>query len=481
MLRYSEKTFGKVLLNYFVSFICILSSVLIWFFQNYHGYELLYTQPLLYLIVFIFVYSTIIFEDNTRLFFIILSGVSAIRYVLLPLLISFTEYYGGRSIVEPSSDSFFKAILLMNYELLITALFIKIMEVRRNSKINTTDSNIKNQTFKLDHHHIGYIFFILFTLIGITFFPSVLSFINIIVPSSLSNNVEPSFIQNFILYCIIVSKQLIFIMLLKRMYKKYKLKKNRIYISISFIISLVNIFIYFGTNRSDIIISAIVSFLLLYKLFGKIVKKYIIVGLVILFFLVAIVSGARNYISISNGSNSIIDITDTFQVYTGGVYNVAIAIETKDYFPSSNDLSVLFFDIFRPMIGVNLLVKNLPFSYSNIFYNKRMWLNVDRRSQIIPMIGQGNLFFGFFLAPLFGMLLIRIYYYFEKILNNTNNLEIYYFLTLVVVRFGFFMGQNTMNIINDMSMNLVLFIMVYQINFTLHKILGKKSYQIKYR
>lgn len=255
------------------------------------------------------------------------------------------------------------------------------------------------------------------------------------------------------------------------MYILYNKKKNSIYVFLSFIFVLINMFIYFGTNRSDIIISAIASFLLLYKLFGRVTKNYLILGVVSLILIISIVSGTRSNASISE--NRLTGITDTFQVYTGSVYNVAIALETKDFFPEANNLGVLFFDIFRPMIGINFLIKNLSFEYSNIFFNRRMWLNVDRRSQILPMIGQGNLFFSFLLAPLFSIFFIRLFYYFEKIMLKTKNLEIYYFFTLVVVRLDFFMRQNTMNMINDMSMNLVLFLVIFLFNQSLNSMLSK--------
>lgn len=476
MLRYKNKSYNRMFLNLLIAFICILSAVIILFFQNHNGYELLFTQPIVYLIVFGLVFSEIITKDKTRLFFIVLAGTSGIRYVLLPLLIALTGYYGGRSIVEPSSTSFFNAILLMNYELIIVASFIKIMEIKRARKKIERNTECSIFKFDLRNYHFGYFLFNTFTIIGILLFPSVLLSINFITPNSLLHSIEFSFVQNLIIYCIIVLKQLIFVISVKRMYRLYTRKNNSIYVLLSFVFALINTFVYFGTNRSDIIISAIVSFLMLYKLFGKITRKYFVIGGISLALLIFVVSGARSHMSISGGENRLVDIADTFQVYTGGVYNVAIALETKDYFPEANDLSVLFFDIFRPMIGVNVFIKDLPFEYSNIFYNRRMWLHVDRRSQILPMIGQGNLFFGFILAPVFALILLKIYYYFEKKINRTNSMEIYYFLTLVIVRFGFFMGQNTMNIINDMSMNLVLFIIVFTFNKSINRILFKKSY-----
>lgn len=463
---------SRITLNLFVASLCLTAAIIIFFNQNYKGYELLFTQPIIYSLVFVLIFSKIITEDKTRLFFIVLASISGIRYVTLPFFVTVSGYYGGRSLVEPSSTSFNTAILLMNYELIVVAITIKISEVLKNSK-TSIQGNI--QEFKANTPGLGYVIFFIFTLFGILLYPSTLSNLNFISPSVTVENIEISGVENIISYCITVSKQLIYIMLIKRLYLKFQINKRSSVIFLAFLVSLINISIYFGTNRSDIVISAIVSFLVLYKLFGRKTIKYFFIGGIILLLLVSVVSKSREISGISRGANRFLDITDTLQVYTGGVYNVAIALETKVYFPDVRKISVLFFDIFRPMIGVGVFLKNLPFEYSNIFFNRRMWLNIDRRSQILPMIGQGNIFFGYLLSPIFSIIFVRIYYILERKINKTVNLEVYYFVALVVVRLGFFMGQNTMNMINDMSMNLVLFSIVFYFN----KIVNKKVLDLK--
>lgn len=459
---YKTKNIEFVLLNTFIIFACLISSVIIFFNQSYEGYEFLFTQPILYSIVFLFVYSKILIMDKSRAFFYVLAGISGIRYVLLPLLIVVSGYYGGRSRIEPLSTSFTKAIWLMNYELLVVSLCIYYFE-KKNSRVGR-ENKLGNQILLFNDNNLGYFLFGLFTLLGLFLFPRVMSSVNFIFPSSLYYEYEYSFIENLFLYCIMVLKPLVFILLIKKIYRKYLEKDKSIYVLLAFVLAILNSLIYFGTNRADIVISAIVSFLVLYKLFGKVTVKYFVLGAVVLAFLFSVVTQARNYSSISGDNNSLVDITDTFQVYVGGVYNVAIAIETKLFYPAANDISVLFFDIFRPMIGINFFIKDLPFLYSNIYFNRRIRIDSDLVSQIIPMIGQGHLFFGFVFAPIFSIIIIRLYYYLRLFLSKTVHLEMYYFVSLVIVRLGFFMGHNIMNIINDISMNLVLFSLVFAFN-----------------
>lgn len=460
MYYYNKKIYLRVFINFFIFFLALLASLIVLFYQNQNGYELLFTQPLVFSFFFIILLSKILFKDTTRLFYVVFSSAAALRYLVLPVLIVLSDYYGGRSLVEPAPNSYARSILLMNYELIAICIVIFLIE---NHNKYTTKAE-KNTAFSLEGTNYGYFLFGVITLFGIILFPNSMSTINIIFPNSLEYDLELAFIENIIVYFAIVAKQLTFVIFTKKLYKMFLINKKEIYVFLSFVLALFNVLIYFGTNRTDIIVSTIVSFLLLFKLFGKVVKKYFIITIIILLIVIFIVTVARDHRSISEGGSLLVDITDTIQIYMGGVYNVAIAIETKEVFPQAGNLSVLFFDIFRPMIGVNFLVRTLPFEYSNIFFNQRIWGNIERRSQILPMIGQGYIFFGFLFSPILSFVFVKIQSYLEKLTFKTTSLEIYYFLSLSVVRFGIFMGQNTMNLINDISMNLVLFLMIFYFN-----------------
>lgn len=123
------------------------------------------------------------------------------------------------------------------------------------------------------------------------------------------------------------------------------------------------------------------------------------------------------------------------------------------------------------MIGVNIFIKNLPIDYSVLYYNQRYFFS-DKVTQILPMIGQGNLYFGYIGAPVITMTFISIAYYFQRVIERSHNIEICYFLTLATARMGFMLGQNTMNMVNDMSYNLLLFLFIYFLN---KKIIYKKD------
>ena len=391
-------------------------------------------------------------------FLIVFTFIAFLRYVILPILIVYSDYYGGRSIAEPLEDSFIYAIHLMNWELICASFAIYFFSkiYKKNTNVEITISKRKNYIYYL---------FIAFSLLLALAFPKGLLAINFVFQAILPTDLDTaSSIDNLVSYSVIISKSLIFLMIIKSLGSKYHSTSKLKYMYIALVVSMFNILIYWGTNRSDILISAIATSLTLVHFFGAPIKKYFVLGAVVMLTVLTLVTQSREHASVSGGFNKSVDITDAVQAYTGGPYNVAIAVETKNYFPESQNLKVLLFDIFRPMIGVNLLIKNSDQAYSNMYFNDRIWLHVDRRSQILPMIGQGNLFFGFFFAPVLTVFFVFLAFYIRSKIFISSNIEIYYFFNLALIRLGFMLGQNTMNMVNDLSMNLFLFLFVYFLN-----------------
>jgi hypothetical protein len=240
---------------------------------------------------------------------------------------------------------------------------------------------------------------------------------------------------------------------------------NRVVIVILVLLLLaMNIGVFLGTNRSDVLVTALVSVLLTKELFKSSTTSWVYAfAFVGVLFLIAEITVTRDHSTITRGHDRSKDIADFQQVYLGGVYNVAIAVETKEYYPESAGFEVMMFDFIRPLIGINQLVKGMEVKYSNIYFNARLFLS-DRRSQIIPMIGQGNLFLGPFLAPLFGLFFVFLAYWLVGKAQGLSDPLTMYFFTLSIARMGFLMGQNSMNMLNDLSFNLFLFLIIYYFN-----------------
>ncbi len=469
----SKRNAWKYYINIIMFSICICISIYIGFYTNQSGYELLFLMPILYSFCYILVFNKILISGPNAFYFIFIP-ITFLRYVVLPFFVVMSSYYGGRSLLPPTADSYKIAIILMLYELVIATIFINYMQQKQKKGLKYLIGNVANNVPKIskENHLFYWLFGITVIIIGFIY-PTVFESINFIkVSQQVINSFENmSFIESFDIYGIIIFKQLAFLMVCSWAYKHYKSNKSMFYPIIASLAGFLNVSIYFGTNRSDIIISAIATIMVLNKMFGKRIRVPIYAVVLILVVMISSISAVRSGISISKNTSQLIDVTDTLQCYLGGVYNVAIALETKQMFPQASSLSVFLFDIFRPMIGINIFIKSLPIFYSNIYFNQRLWLGIDRRSQILPMIGQGNLFFGYLFSPILILSFICLSYYFAKKIIKTQNIEIYYFFILAMTRLGFMMGQNTMNMINDISMNLVLFLIIYFANRLFQKMI----------
>lgn len=448
------KILGKII----IPILTFFSFLYVGLYNDNSHYEYLFCIPLFYFFISnLFLIPQINLKSS--IFYIILNIVIFFRYVVLPFMIVYSGYYDGRSPVPPQTHTFNFAFYLIIYELIIVGIAASWLEKKyqRTQKIS--------QPSKLEMKNGGNIIFLLFIffiaiylfvdrnwLLGVNFFHAKPIEVEIGGDILISS------------YLLLLAKQILFVLLVYKCSQKYRETNQTRYLFTSLLLLFLNIGIFIGTNRSDVLVPAIVSILLLSKLLPpKIIKYSMVLVIIGVSVLIIQITDTRQFASISNNESQLVDRTDLLQTYLGGPYNVAIAIETKEEFPEVSNPEVFFFDIIRPMIGVNFVVKDMDIKYSNIYFNKRLF-KAERRSQILPMIGQGYIFFGGIFAPILSLLVIILAYFFMKVSMNYSNPLLFYFFTLCIARMAFFMGQNTMNMINDISFNLFLFLILFYLN-----------------
>ncbi len=118
---------------------------------NVEEYEYMYTLPLFYMFIFLFIYSKKLTKGNSAFYLIILI-LSFLRYVVLPVLIVKSEYFWGRSIINPSKSSFNLSFYLMIYEFLIMSFFINYYEnkyLKREKMMKKLTLDLRFAMFKL--------------------------------------------------------------------------------------------------------------------------------------------------------------------------------------------------------------------------------------------------------------------------------------------------------------------------------------------
>lgn len=451
----------EILTRILVFIVAIISSFYIAYNVNHPGYDLLFLLPLTYGCVFTFFISPILFKKS-NMFIAVFTAVSFTRYVILPVLIVFSGWYGGRSVVPPLPSSFDLALKLMIYELIVVSIVIYFLF--RKLKIYKKPQ-IQNSEVKLPENMFFYIVFVIFSLVLLGITPEAIRTFAFIIPSeSMIDFGEGSTLVTITTYCLITSKYIVFLLLISFLYKKYLSSKDKIYIWLSFLVVFLNISIIFGDNRSDFIITSIVSIILFYKLYPKQSKVPIIFIIFVMVFMTGYITSHRNTVTYTRGEDPILDLTDTLQIYLGGPYNVAIATEVAELNADARTLSNLIYDLLRPAIGFNVIFKKLDgFEFSNYLFNYRIFYS-DHVSQIMPMIGQGYFYFGFIFSHLFIIGFIIFVYFLIKILQKQNRLELIFFLSIPITRMGFAMGQNAGILINDTSFFLLLNLIVYYLN-----------------
>lgn len=457
---------NKIKSDFVLSCIVYISSLIsftyTFIYENKTGYELLPILPLIYGVI----YFTLLRHTLNGLFpyfNYILILFSYFRYVILPFFIVYSGYYGGRSPAEPTSESFYNGLLLMLYELIVISCAVYILDKKYQNI--THKSNQEFNSKGTSPNQILYWLFIIVSCLALLINSEVRSIINFIIPKVLSTEEysDLSLLTLLFSYAFMISKQLLFVLIVFKLYTlftKYRLKRYRY---LALIAVLVNSCIYIGTNRLDIIICGLASILTYILVFRVNYKRVLLLLAISLFVVIQKVAEVRELASISKNSSKLIDFTDMMQVYLGGPYNVAMSIETEKRYSKELTYSILMFDFIRPVIGVNYIVKDLDISYTNIYFNKR-YFNYEKRSQILPMIGQGYIHLGPVLAPFLAVIFIILIYLIRILMHNSYHIELVYFFTLALCRGGFIMGQNSMNILNDISYNLLFFLIIYFIN-----------------
>lgn len=448
------------------SIIFVISTVISFYIANnteHPGYKNLFLLPLIYGVVYV-LFITPIRGRLNNIYIYVFIIVSFTRYVLLPLLITLTKLYGGRSLIPPMDESFRTAIYLMSYEMIIVFLFSYWIFRKYKAPNNDGIINYPKST-------IVYIIFIGLSLLLSLIFPASLnSFSFLKVGSNFTGLGEVSIVISFITYLLVISKFLIFLLVLNYLKKRYEMNNNKIYVILSLMFVFINITIFFGNNRADYLITTIASVLLFFKLYPSFIRRTIIPLIIIAIIVTTYINENRNHTTLTDGEDSLLDITNTLQIYLAGPYNVAISIEAAKFNEDERNILDLGHELLRPVMGLNVILKQFDVKSTSHFFNERIFYS-DHMSQIIPMIGQGYFYLGFFLSPSIFLLYILLVKVFINMRNSYNRIDMYFFLSIPITRIGLAMGQNGSILANDISFFLGLFLTVYYFN---NKILLKK-------
>lgn len=426
------------------------------------GYENIYLLPLAYLIFHILFIRKVMKDYGISMFLGIYITVSFFRYVILSDLVVLSKWFYGRAVYPPNPIFYKQAILMMVYELLIYNIAILIFHkfFFKNKETLLVKKDESNEV-RYSKSNIVYIIFIVITFMMVAIRPNSISFFSFITVNSNYIGLEDTDTLTSITTIFLnTSRILIYLTIIRWCMLNIHPKSPLLSFGVVTIITIVNSLIFFGTNRADFVFNFIVNLVVLMYLYKRL-------GITISLFLSSLLplviislSNYRESSTITHGKNKLIDFTDNIQIYLGGVYDVALSLDLH----SPNDsIAILFIDILRSAFGLNLILKHINIIPSVNLYNNRIYLN-DHVAQILPMIGQGNLYLGYLMAPLIGVFFIFLALLIIKYLVKSKRLELIYVLTLFSGRLGFVMAQNGNIFMNDLTYFLPLFLVVYYLN-----------------
>ena len=237
----------------------------------------------------------------------------------------------------------------------------------------------------------------------------------------------------------------IFILVLDRNAKKFEMTGRKRYVWISTFAGLITISVIFGESRATIVYTLYAVISCLWHKFEKhknsililtgVTALVVFLGMTV-YRLFAVYKYSSYSVALESGGYMGQNYYSKFmESYLLGPQAVASGIDFKNQFAGSFSVIRFIFDIFRPFMGFNLILKRISVTPSITLYNS--WLSgVAGRSNgsFLQITVQGYCYFGFLLSPLFTCIFLWISVKIENWMNRETNLFIYFFLCYVFIR-----------------------------------------------
>ncbi|MFW7402917.1 hypothetical protein ACODG4_08700 [Vagococcus fluvialis] len=437
------------------------------------GYGNLWLLPLTFLIVNIFFFSSMMLQKRSFTSYLLIL-YSLLRFVIQPLLSVVTNSYESLNMYTASRESNELAVILMSYELLVISLLIMYL-VNKNDFFSFKNIQVLlTKKKELLGNNFFYLVFICFSLIvyfllgrGKGIFSFIFLKVNEVgirvgdVTDFKSIAIKQIILAGLIFFFLVVSSQCS---------KKFNQTNNKKYIIYALLAAMLNISIIVGERRSVQVYTCVSTIYILYLAFPKYSKLLVtVVGVssLSIIVLMSVYKFLNTFIfgsyaeALKNSSVNTDQWSTIFSAYFGGVELLGTAIDMKKVgiFSVSN----VFYDFLRSTFGISFFMKDNGVLTSEMF--NTFIYGVQRQSgQLLPSVGYGYLYFGFFLSPIFTVLNVLITYFFEKKMLKTNSLEMGYIYSFIFVRFGTSIFQITPPLISMATQYLCTIGLVYLVS-----------------
>lgn len=391
--------------------------------------------PLIFLILF-FVFPSFSRYMFNNLGITVINFTMLLRYVVSPLLMAI---YGSDIQIGSSVSMVIQgqAVNLMLYEMIVLFVVFAIFHKYFYSNKNEFQ-NVKSRP-----NLFGWIFVII-VLVLVALFPSSIGrYAFIWSASELNNDVTADVGLTALL--VQIAQIVITIGILNVIYKYYEKKPNIIYLLISLLVIMVSASFIIGTSRSSIIIPLITGLFTVFILY-KNYRKLIITMSVILSLLVISVSTLlkqnTNVVTargLYHSAGALENFNTDVQIYFSGLINIGHSIESSFVYHPFHINGILG-DITHSVVFVNSFFSN--FQSALVTFNDMFYKKVGVSDQILPLLGQGYLYFGAILAPIFSIIVLFVVMLLDKNIHNSNSVFTLYVYAYLCLKFSLFFMSN---------------------------------------
>lgn len=470
----------KYFLTYFIVFFVSISATCIIEFSNKNldGYEYMVLLPLTFLLVYTLFLQHSIFWCKS-IVVLIFTIASFFRYIVLPVILSYADVKYLSIATSPKPEYIVKGIYLMVYEL----LFIGILLYFASNYL--LKGRISKKIDNINQGKIGYICILILVVVILIINPSSRGLINFFFIKSeegerVSENLTT--INLLIRQIMFISSIILFNLIVKYSIKKHYVTGKNKYILYSLLSALLLVSVIIGERRTVQVYLAFSASYTLGRVFPKNAKKIFITIAVLALFVLGGMTIYKNFYAfrydsyaeaIQHSSFDINNLGEQMQAYFLGPFNTGFALELSDKTPQP--ISRLFYDIGRSFIGINFFVKDKMLTTSEVF-NWAIYNEYRPSGQLIPISGQGYMYFGFIGAPILLGLIMVFAIYLEKRMRNSKSLELCFFLSYIIMRLSTaIIMSNLQGVINTVTLFSISALLVYYGNKFLCELVYKKG------
>lgn len=428
------------------------------------NYDFMILLPMVFLLVYGFVYAPMVREKSIRLSVATIILFSWLRCAIMPAVGSLSGYYMYLTSYSTVSSTR-KAIILMAIEQIVIAVFLLFITQGKRRDTKPFEPDLKM------HGSIpAYLVFIVFAIAFFVVYgetAQVEFFIKSVAGSGRSGDsvdtaarLATSIFKGGLLY--------LFIIITEKMRQAYERKDRSLYVNIALLGAVFLVGVIVGERRSSQIYTTFCTIWLLARVFPARKKRVVITVVAAAGFVLAMLSiykffNAFLYDSYSTAfGRADVDLywlSSTLDSYFYGIRAVSRNIGFADI--ANLGIKNFFFDIGRSTFGLSFFIKSGGMMTTSELYNSTLYGGSQNTGMLFSSVAYGYEYFGFLFAPLVTCINVWIIVKLEGLLRRCRSIEMNYILSYVFVRFAFGVFANPAPLISTASTFFVINVIVF--------------------